>query len=111
MEDQISARRLSMVEEVLSGLQRHQKRLPAQLFYDERGSRLFGQITQVDEYYLTRTEKKILQTDSGDIAEIIGPRAALIELGSGSSRKTRLLLDHLTSLAAYMPVDISEQYM
>src|SRR5699024_8566029 len=90
---------------------RPQKRLPSKLFYDERGSRLFEQITQVDEYYLTRTEKKILQTNSSDIAEIIGPWAALIELGSGSSRKTRLLLDHLTSLAAYMPVDISEQYM
>src|SRR5699024_8370212 len=99
MEDQISARQLSMEEEVLSGLQRAQKRLPSKLFYDERGSRLFEQITQVDEYYLTRTEKKILQTNSSDIAEVIGPGAALIELGSGSSRKTRLLLDHLTSLA------------
>src|SRR5699024_9943851 len=101
----------ALAEEVLSGLRSPQKRLPAKLFYDERGSRLFEQITRVDEYYLTRTEKRILQKNIDAIAGCIGRQSVLIELGSGSSRKTRLLLDHLSSLAAYLPVDISAEYL
>lgn len=100
-----------MLEEVLHGLRQPQKRLPSKYFYDERGSELFEKITHLDEYYLTRTEKGILETHIDDIVNCIGPRAVVVELGSGSSKKTRLLLDKLTSLTAYIPVDISEEYL
>ena len=111
MEEHVSVKQSSMLDEVLAGLQKPQKQLPSKFFYDERGSQLFEQITHLQEYYPTRTEKKILKSNITDISKRIGSHAMLIELGSGSSRKTRLLLDHLTSLAAYLPVDISEQYL
>lgn len=100
-----------MIDEVQEGLQKNQKTLPSKFFYDERGSRLFEQITHLDEYYPTRTEISILENNINEIANFIGSEAILIELGSGSSRKTRLLLDRLPSLASYHPVDISEQYL
>lgn len=101
----------SMLEEVKEGLGRSQKRLPSKLFYDEEGSRLFEQITRLEEYYLTRAEKAILEDNIEEITDVIGTNAMLIELGSGSSNKTRLLLDHLSDLKAYVPVDISEEYL
>lgn len=100
-----------MVEEVAEGLSQPQKQLPSKFFYDERGSQLFEQITRLKEYYLTRTEKNILENNLEKISGCIGTNAMLIELGSGSSSKTRLLLDHLSELAAYVPVDISEEYL
>ena len=111
MDENVSVNQPSMLDEVLNGLQKAQKKLPSKFFYDERGSQLFEEITQLEEYYPTRTEKKILKSNIADISKRIGVHAMLIELGSGSSRKTRLLLDHLRSLAAYLPVDISEQYL
>jgi dimethylhistidine N-methyltransferase len=101
----------SIRDEVLRGLSRPQKELPPKLFYDERGSQLFDQITELDEYYPTRTELLITQTYAGEIAERLGPGCLLVEYGSGSSLKTRLLLDSLPSLAGYMPVDISAEYL
>jgi len=100
-----------MLDEVLSGLCRPQKSLPSKYFYDERGSELFEKITELDEYYLTRTEKKILQDNIDEIEKYIGEKSVIVELGSGSSNKTRFLLDHLPGLVAYVPVDISEEYL
>lgn len=110
MENQITASQQKMLEEVLSGLRKTQKQLASKFFYDERGSELFEQITHLEEYYPTRTEKAILENNLEEIAKFIGPDAMLVELGSGSSRKTRLLLDKL-ALKAYIPVDISEEYL
>ena len=100
-----------MLDEVIDGLRQSQKQLPSKFFYDERGSELFEQITYLDEYYPTRTERTILQDNIQEITEVIGPEAMLIELGSGSSSKTRLLLEKLSSLSAYVPVDISEEFL
>src|ERR1700744_1889440 len=97
----------SLVEDVLSGLQQSPKRLSPTYFYDERGSQLFDEICELPEYYGTRTETQILATHAQEIADRIGANALLVELGSGASNKTRLLLDRLPDLAAYVPVDIS----
>jgi dimethylhistidine N-methyltransferase len=99
------------VAEILEGLGEPQKRIPPKYFYDERGSRLFDAICELPEYYLTRTETAILATHGAEIAAAIGSDALLIEYGSGSSLKTRLLLDRLPRLAAYVPVDISRSYL
>lgn len=100
-----------MLEEVTNGLQQPEKRLPSKYFYDERGSELFEQITRLDEYYPTRTEQKILNDNIDEIAALIGSRSVIIELGSGSSQKTRLLLDHIADISAYVPVEISKEYL
>lgn len=95
----------------MEGLRQPQKMIPSKFFYDERGSELFEKITGLDEYYPTRTEKKILKKNIDAITDRIGSDSVLVELGSGSSTKTRLLLDHLPDLAAYVPVDISQDYL
>lgn len=111
MIDHIFVKQASVKDEIISGLKQEQKQLPSKYFYDERGSRLFERITGLKEYYLSRAEKSILVNHTGGITEFIGQDAMLIEPGSGSSKKTRLLLDALPSLAAYIPVDISEEYL
>jgi len=111
MEKKVTVSRQGMLEEVLNGLMQPDKQLPSKFFYDEEGSKLFEQITKVDEYYPTRTEISILENQIDEITEAIGPSAMLIELGSGSSNKTRILFDRLESLSAYVPVDISEEYL
>jgi len=98
-------------EEILSGLGGKPKQLPAKLFYDARGSRLFERITNLDEYYLTRAETEIMTEHADEMAMRVGPDAALIEFGSGASIKTRLLLDRLESPAAYVPIDISRDHL
>lgn len=100
-----------IVREILEGLRGSQKTLPSKYFYDEEGSRLFERITRLEEYYPTRTELGILEERLPEIARRIGENAILIELGSGSSRKTRMLLDELPELAGYVPVDISGEYL
>jgi dimethylhistidine N-methyltransferase len=97
----------SFRDEVLRGLARPQKELPCKYFYDATGSALFEEICELPEYYLTRTELGILRAHAGEMAELLGPRCLLIEYGSGSGLKTRLLLDHLLEPAAYLPIDIS----
>jgi dimethylhistidine N-methyltransferase len=97
--------------ELLAGLRHSPKTLPCKFFYDARGSQLFDQICDLDEYYLTRTEISILRENITEIAELCGPLCRLVELGSGSSRKTRLLLDHLDTPAAYVPIDISRTHL
>lgn len=95
---------------VLDGLGRARKTLPCKFFYDEAGSALFDAICQTPEYYPTRTELGILASAAGDITDLAGRGGVLVEYGSGSSRKTRLLLDAL-SPAIYMPIDISREHM
>jgi len=94
-------------EAVLHGLSLPQKSLPCRFFYDERGSALFEQITQLPEYYPTRTERAILRDHAAEMAADIAPGAVLVELGSGSSLKTETLLDALPGLAAYVCIDVS----
>jgi L-histidine Nalpha-methyltransferase len=97
--------------DVLRGLRETPKRLSPTWFYDERGSQLFDEICELPEYYITRTETGILQRHAAEIADRIGANALLVELGSGASTKTRLLLDQLPDLAAYVPVDISRTHL
>lgn len=100
-----------LVEEVLDGLRGTPKRLSSAYLYDRRGSQLFEAICELPEYYPTRTETAILARYAAEMAARIGERALLLEPGSGSSRKTRLLLDALPDLAAYVPVDISRSHL
>ncbi|CAD5918012.1 MULTISPECIES: L-histidine N(alpha)-methyltransferase [Streptomyces] len=93
--------------DVLSGLTRHPKTLPPKWFYDARGSELFEDITRLPEYYPTRAEREILEERAEEIAAVSGART-VIELGSGSSEKTRHLLEALDGLESYVPVDVSE---
>ena len=97
--------------EIVKGLSSSPKRLPSKLFYDERGSELFEQICDLDEYYLTRTELSIMEQFAPAMAKRIGEGVALIELGSGASVKTRILLNHLVNVTAYIPVDISREHL
>ncbi len=99
------------LREIIDGLQQAEKMISPKYFYDERGSQLFDQITTLPEYYPTVTERGIMQDNIAEIAALIGPRASLIELGSGSSAKTRVLLQHLADQAVYVPVDISEDHL
>ena len=101
----------SLVADVMRGLKSTPKRLSPTYFYDERGSQLFDEICELPEYYITRTETDILRTQARAIADCIGPNTLLVELGSGASTKTRLLLDELPDLAAYVPVDISRTHL
>lgn len=94
-------------EDVARGLADNPKRLPSKYFYDEAGAQLFEQITELDSYYPTRTEISILESNIEEIARAIGPDAAIVEFGSGSGEKTWILLNHLDSPVAYVPVDIS----
>ncbi|WP_326656063.1 L-histidine N(alpha)-methyltransferase [Streptomyces sp. NBC_00385] len=93
--------------DVLHGLTRQPKTLPPKWFYDARGSELFEEITRLPEYYPTRAEREILIDRAAEIAAAAGART-LVELGSGSSEKTRHLLDALADLHSYVPVDVSE---
>jgi L-histidine N-alpha-methyltransferase len=97
--------------EIIEGLKQDEKMISPKYFYDERGSQLFEEITTLPEYYPTETELGILQDNAEEIAELVGPQASLIEFGSGSSLKTRILLENLHDLAAYVPVDISEELL
>src|SRR6185312_16516864 len=100
----------SLRADARTGLTATPKVLPPKWFYDERGSELFDKITMLDEYYPTRAEREILTARAGEIAAAT-KATTLVELGSGSGDKTRLLLDALSelgTLAEYIPVDVSE---
>ena len=99
------------LNDVLAGLSASQKTLPCQYLYDEAGSRLFEQITELPEYYPTRTEIEILNAHIGEIAEALGNDILLVEYGAGASTKTRILLDHLAAPAGYVPIDVSEDFL
>ena len=92
---------------VLHSLSRPQKTLPCRFFYDARGSELFEEITRLPEYYQTRTEAAILAAHASEMAENVPEGGVLVEFGSGSSRKTETLLQHLQQLRAYIMIDVS----
>lgn len=109
--------RATMRAEVAAGLRAAQKTLPSKYFYDTRGSELFEEITRLPEYYLTRTERGLLEQWAPALASIAAPRT-LAELGAGSATKTRLLLDAMRERAAedghgvaYLPMDVSEEFL
>jgi dimethylhistidine N-methyltransferase len=97
--------------EVIAGLTAPRKTLPCKYFYDSLGSKLFDQICDLDEYYPTRTELGIMQDRIGEMADALGDECRLVEYGSGSSTKTRLLLDHAAGVKIYVPVDISRSHL
>jgi dimethylhistidine N-methyltransferase len=97
--------------DVLSGLAAPRKRLAPKYFYDERGSQLFEAITELKEYYPTRCELAILREHKADIAGVFAPKTALIEFGTGSTRKVRILLEAAKTVEAYVPVDISAEML
>ncbi len=101
----------TFLEDVISGLSKARKVLHCKYFYDERGSQLFDQICELEEYYLTRTETQIMVDNADAIGRRLGAETVLVEYGSGSSTKTRLLLNHLETQKAYLPVDISEEHL
>ena len=92
-------------------MSKSQKELSCKFFYDEHGSKLFEKISELEEYYLTRTEISILNNNIEDISEAVGEEALILELGSGSSRKIRILLNNFKSISAYIPVDISREFL
>lgn len=106
---EITDLREEFAEAVLSGLARDQKAIPCRFLYDGRGSELYERITELDEYYPTRTEIGLLQRIGPELAALAGPGSAVIEFGSGSSRKTHILIDHLKDIVAYVPIDISDE--
>ncbi|HJW42585.1 MAG TPA: L-histidine N(alpha)-methyltransferase, partial [Rhizomicrobium sp.] len=93
------------------GLLATPKRIPSKYFYDDAGSALFERITRLAEYYPTRIELAILMDHASDIAQLIGPDVELVEFGAGALRKVRILLDVLKSPRAYLPIDISGDYL
>jgi L-histidine N-alpha-methyltransferase len=99
------------LDALIDGLRQPEKMISPKYFYDERGSQLFDEITRLPEYYPTETELGIMRENIEEIASLVGKQASLIEFGSGSSLKTRVLLEHLDELAAYVPVDISEDHL
>ena len=99
-----------LVEELLNGLSASQKFINPKFFYNEKGSQLFDQITQTDEYYPTRTEKKLLDLYSAEISECAGNDVVLIEPGAGSCEKVRHLLPVMKP-EVYVPQDISAEFL
>ncbi|MFQ5489206.1 MAG: L-histidine N(alpha)-methyltransferase [Phycisphaerae bacterium] len=103
--------RETFLRDVLAGLGQPRKRLSSKYLYDQRGSQLFERICELDEYYLTRTELAIMEQHLDEMTACLGAGCLLIEFGSGSSTKTRMLLDHLEDPAGYVPMDISGDHL
>jgi dimethylhistidine N-methyltransferase len=98
-------------QDVVTGLSQPAKRLPCKYLYDEKGASLFESICELEEYYPTRTEACILRQNIREMAALAGAAASLVELGSGSSTKTRLLLGHLDRPARYIPIDVARSQL
>jgi dimethylhistidine N-methyltransferase len=103
--------RREFLADALGGLRDTPKRLSSKYFYDQRGSQLFDRICQLEEYYPTRCELSIMDEFAGEMGQQIGAGAMLVEFGSGSSVKTRYLLDSLPEPIAYVPIDISGEHL
>lgn len=99
------------LSEYLAGLRKDPKRLASKFFYDDEGNRLFDRICSLEEYYPTRSEFQILRENVEEIGALIGEDAALVELGSGTGDKGRMLLNHLWNPAAYIPVEIGREQL
>src|SRR6187455_2907479 len=101
----------SFADHVINGLTDNPKWLSAKYFYDAAGSDLFEEITRLPEYYPTRTELGILESRAAEMSAYIPLAAALVEFGTGSTRKARILIDAAPQIAAYVPVDISGDFL
>lgn len=101
----------SMISEVIMGMSRTQKTLPAKFLYDKKGSEIFEEICLLPSYYPTRTETKILQDNAREMSAMIGEDAMIIEPGSGSAEKVRILLRELHGKRSYVPVEISREIL
>ncbi|MBV1698974.1 MAG: L-histidine N(alpha)-methyltransferase [Hyphomicrobiales bacterium] len=97
--------------DVVAGLTNKPKSLPPKYFYDHAGSALFDRITRLPEYYPTRSELGLLELHSAEMVSLLPPAAALIEFGAGSSRKARILLGVAANIEAYVPIDISGDFL
>ena len=105
--------RQQMVRDVREGLTKSPRQLSPKYFYDERGSELFEEITQLPEYYLTRAERMLLEQRISEIIAAVRP-CSLVELGAGSATKTRIILDEMRSngcAECYVPVDVSKEFL
>lgn len=100
-----------LLSEVLVGLSKHQKSIPPKFLYDKIGSEIFEKICNLKDYYPTRAEKEILKTYAGEMAEMIGPGALIIEPGSGAGEKIRYLLKVLREPSGYVPIEISREIL
>jgi len=109
--EKAAAEENSFLQDVLTGLSSRPKWMAAKHFYDAEGSKLFERIMQLPEYYPTRSEMQTLRENAGAIASLVPEGAALVEFGSGSNAKIRLLLEAAPQIAAYVPVDISAEYL
>lgn len=98
-------------DDVLAGLRAPQKHLPCRLLYDEHGAALFERICTVEDYYLTRSELALLHDELPSVARSVGPRARVVEPGSGAGTKTRMLLSALDRPASYVPIDVSREQL
>ena len=103
--------RNDFAHDLLRALATRPRSVSPKWFYDQEGSRLFDAICELPEYYPTRTETAILREYAADIARLAGPGCVLVEYGSGSSVKTRLLLDAMPELDGYVPIDISREHL
>jgi dimethylhistidine N-methyltransferase len=101
----------TFADDVMAGLTAEPKHLSPKYFYDERGSRLFEEITRLPEYYPTRTETAILEANASQIAKLIPADATMVEFGAGSSAKARILLRVASQVSSYVPVDISGEFL
>ena len=99
------------IAEIVAGLSLPQKMISPKYFYDERGSKLFEQICELPEYYLTRTEIGIMESCMNEIAHAVGRHVSVIEYGIGSGLKTRMLLENLDDPVAFIPIDISAEHL
>jgi dimethylhistidine N-methyltransferase len=106
-----SPAKLSFLEETVAGLSQSPRKLPCKFFYDERGARLFQEICELPEYYITRTELQILRLQGAAMAATLGPQIELIGLGTGAGTKTRILLEELSEPVVYVPIDISKEQL
>ncbi len=104
-------RQADFLSDARDGLNAKPKRLSPMYFYDARGSQLFDQICELSEYYPTRTEMAILRRYKSEISLALGGNTCLVELGSGSSLKTSILLDSARALHSYVPIDISKEHL
>lgn len=111
MLDTPKAENQDLLNAAIDGLSATPKHLSPKWFYDQAGSVLFEEITQLPEYYPTRTETAILKERVGELGSLLDDQTALVELGSGASVKTRILLDGLPQLTTYVPLDISAQFL
>jgi len=109
--NQLSPENQIFLEDVLEGLSQSQKSLPCKYFYDEKGSQLFEDICELDEYYVTRTEIALLEDIKKELSEMIGSHATIIEPGAGAGIKIQTLLNALDSPDLYVPMDISEDFL